>query len=185
MLYGLIRNLDETLSEYQDPGQDPLWQPAVRVLRTLPVAEVAAGARVDKATVIRARAGKLTATNKRAQQARDKLTSHTLAHARAQLRADDTRPPTDPEALLARCREHFERRCARCGKPLTGKQRKYCSTAHERTAVEPAAATQAGRRMTQRLDGASRPRRPRSHPRVREGYMSLPNRHSNGDAAGQ
>ena len=58
------------------------------------------------------------------------------AGARAQLRAAGTPRPPDPKALLATYLDHHERHCAHCGKPLTGKQRKYCSTAHERAAVE-------------------------------------------------
>lgn len=66
---------------------------------------------------------------------RAKLTTYAILHARAQLRAAGTRPPTDHEALLAAYLDHAERRCAHCGQPLAGKQRKYCSIAHGR-AVE-------------------------------------------------
>jgi hypothetical protein len=77
-LSGLVADQDDELTEYREPGSDPLWQLAVRVLRELPVAQTAAGAGVSERTVQRARAGQ---TLRKA--ARTKLTDHAVKHARA------------------------------------------------------------------------------------------------------
>ncbi len=87
----------ETHTEYHEPGQDPLWQLAISVLRKLPAAPTASAAGVSTRTVKRARAGQPIS-----KASRTKLTNHVLAHARAQVRSAGIRPATDPEALLAR-----------------------------------------------------------------------------------
>lgn len=86
----------ETHTEYHEPGQNPLWQLTTSVLRELPVAPTAVATGVSARTIKRARAGQPIS-----KTSRTKLTSHALAHARAQVRAAGIRPATEPEALLA------------------------------------------------------------------------------------
>ena len=93
---GLGADLDDVLTEYRDPGQDPLWRLAVEALQTLPVEQVAAGAGVSERTVKRARAGQSIGGTVRA-----KLTEHAVRHAGAWLRAKGIRSPAGPESLLA------------------------------------------------------------------------------------
>ncbi|MGZ4804660.1 MAG: hypothetical protein ACXV9P_18820, partial [Acidimicrobiia bacterium] len=95
-LSGLVTDLDEVLTEYRNPQQDSFRRLVVPVLRELPVDQVAAGGGVSERTVKRARAGQRVG-----KDARERLTNHAIRHARAQLRAASTRPPTDPEARLA------------------------------------------------------------------------------------
>lgn len=91
-----IADPDENHTEYREPGETPLWQLTISVLREVPVAPTAAAAGVSPRTVKRARASEPIS-----QTSRTKLTDHSLDHARAQLRAAGIRPATDPEALLA------------------------------------------------------------------------------------
>ena len=132
-----LRTEQDSLNTYRRPGEDPLWQLVVRVLSAWAVAETAAGAGVAERTVEKARADKLTDTDRRARDSREKLTKYARGRAAAELRkAGNGLWKVSHEALLATYLDHHERHCAHCGKPLTGKQRKYCSTAHERAAVE-------------------------------------------------
>jgi hypothetical protein len=119
---------------------------AVAVLRTLPVAQAAAGADVSERTVERARAGQLTGHTARAEQARAKLTDHAVKHAHARLRAAATPRPPDPETTLAtyldrlRAPKPEARLCAcGCGQPITGESRggrarKYLNETHRKRA---------------------------------------------------
>ena len=91
-----VADLDATHTEYREPAQDPLWQLVRDVIRMLPVAQTATGARVSGRTVQRARAGQTLR-----RDARAKLTDHAVKHARAQLRTAGIRRPPDHEALLA------------------------------------------------------------------------------------
>jgi hypothetical protein len=92
---GLVTDLDEVLTEYRAPERDPLWRLTIRALRTLPVEQTAANARVSERTVKRARAGRTIS-----KTARAKLTDHAARHARSQLRAAGRWPPNAREALL-------------------------------------------------------------------------------------
>jgi FixJ family two-component response regulator len=93
---GLVTDLDEVLTEYQDPERDPLWQLARDVLRTLPIKQTATGAGISERTVKRARAGQSVS-----KKVREKLADYVTRQARGQLRAAGIRPPIDREALLA------------------------------------------------------------------------------------
>jgi hypothetical protein len=93
---GLVTDLDDALTEYRDPAQDPLWQLVGDVIRALPVKQTAARAGVSERTVKRARAGQRVRPDARAR-----LTAHAVKHARGHLRAAGIRPPVDHEALLA------------------------------------------------------------------------------------
>jgi hypothetical protein len=95
-LSGLVTDLDDVLTEYRDPEQDPFKYLVVPIIRELTVAEVAAGADVSNRTVRRARAGQSIG-----KTARAKLSAYAIRHARVQLRKAGIRPPADPEALLA------------------------------------------------------------------------------------
>ena len=119
-LSGLITDLGDALTEYQDPEQDPFQRLVVPVLRASTVDETAAGAQVSARTVKRARAGRAVG-----KHARERLTHHAITHARAQLRDAPSRPPTDPEALLAAYLDqpsapvHVPPLCAcGCGQPV-------------------------------------------------------------------
>lgn len=119
-LSGLVDDLDDVLTEYHNPAQNPFQRLVVPILRELPVAEVAAGAGVSARTVERARAGQPIGTTAQA-----KLTAHAITHARAQLHANGTRPPTDHEAVLATYLDRNRQRlCAcGCGEPVSGRKR--------------------------------------------------------------
>jgi hypothetical protein len=91
-----VTDLDDVLTEYRDPEQDPFKYLVVPVIRELTVAELAAGADVSNRTVRRARAGQSIG-----KTARAKLSAYAIRHARVQLRKAGIRPPADPEALLA------------------------------------------------------------------------------------
>jgi hypothetical protein len=148
---------DTTHTEYREPGQDPLSQLTVPTLRKLAgelkpgAAQIAAGAGVSQHTVERAVVGKLTGTTTRAREARAKLTAFAIRHARAQLRAHGTRPPADPEALLAtylkqqRAPGPEPRLCAcGCGQPVPaatrGRPRRYIDDTHRKRAQRQSAA---------------------------------------------
>ena len=143
---GLVRDLDDALTEYRNPEQDPLWQLAVSVLRAFPVAQTAAGAGVSERTVKRAYAGQTVRKDTRA-----KLTAYAIKHARRQLRAAGIRPPTDPEALLA---TYHNRRNARtpepgpcacgCGRPVKRVRRGPAAKWHSDACRKRAARQHAG-----------------------------------------
>src|SRR5438477_604067 len=112
---GLRQTEPERGNSYRRPGEDPLWDLVVEVIRLpeLPVTQTATGARVSTCTVERARADRLTATTGRAVEARAKLTAYAIKHARTQLRSAgviDKPRKISPPAVLARYLEHAEHR---------------------------------------------------------------------------
>jgi hypothetical protein len=107
-------------NSYRRPGEDPLWDLVVEVIRLpdLPVMQIAAGARVSTATVERARAGSLTGSTGRGVEARLGLTRYAVKHARTQLRSAgviDRRRKISPRAVLAGYLEYAERQAT--GRP--------------------------------------------------------------------
>jgi hypothetical protein len=134
-----VADLDTIHTEYHEPGQDTLWQLVVGALRGLLVEQTAASAGVSERTVERVRSGASIS-----KTARAKLTAHTIAHARSQLRAAGTHRPHDHQGLLAAYLNQQTRRdptprvCAcGCGQPVPGggrrgRPRKYIDEAHRK-----------------------------------------------------
>jgi hypothetical protein len=119
---GLFTDLDDVLAEYHDPARDPFQRLVVPVLRELPVAQVAAGARVSARTVKRARAQQAEkavwiATNERGDQCGH---HHSLARpVNALLQANGTPLPAHVRGAprLRQARNLDQRTSARPGPP--------------------------------------------------------------------
>ncbi len=91
---GLITDLDDVLTEYPDPQRDPFDQLVRPLLRTLPVKQVAADAKLSVRTVKRARAG-----NPISKTARRKLTITPSTTHVTTFRL----PASGPQASVKRC----------------------------------------------------------------------------------
>jgi hypothetical protein len=143
-LAGIRQTEPERGNTYRRPGEDPLWNLVVEVLRLpeLPVTQTAANARVSARTVERARAAQSIGAHARA-----KLTAYAIKHASAQLRTAgviDNPRKTSPQTLLATYldqieRQRRERECARpgCHNPARPRSN-YCTDRCARAAWQAA-----------------------------------------------
>jgi hypothetical protein len=125
---GLVRDLEEILSEYPDPGRDPFDRLVRPVLQELPVQPTAEATGVSERTIKGVRAG----TTRPRRSTRQQLIALTAEYARERLRATEAQAPRQDLAALAAYLNLQGRtaqvvRCQGCGDALRGRQRHWCS----------------------------------------------------------